>query len=46
MEAKVTDISGKVGHIEWCDLTVPNAGEVKDFYVKVVGCSEWRGARV
>lgn len=26
-----------VGLIGWFDLTVPNAGEVKDFYAKVVG---------
>ena len=27
----------KIGAIEWCDLTVPDATEVKDFYSKVVG---------
>jgi hypothetical protein len=26
-----------VGKIEWCDLTVPNADEVKDFYNQVIG---------
>lgn len=27
----------KVGTIAWRDLTVPNAGEVKDFYCDVIG---------
>lgn len=27
----------EIGSITWCDLTVPNAGEVKDFYAKVIG---------
>ncbi|MGI9294895.1 MAG: VOC family protein [Pseudomonadales bacterium] len=27
----------KVGAIEWCDLTVTNAENVKDFYCSVVG---------
>ena len=27
----------EIGSITWCDLTVPNAEEVKDFYAKVVG---------
>lgn len=27
----------ELGSITWCDLTVPNADEVKDFYSKVVG---------
>jgi len=27
----------EIGSITWCDLTVPNAVEVKDFYAKVVG---------
>ncbi len=27
----------KVGAIEWCDLTVENAENVKDFYCSVVG---------
>ncbi len=27
----------EIGSITWCDLTVPNAIEVKDFYSKVVG---------
>lgn len=27
----------KIGGIEWCDLTITNAAEVKDFYCKVVG---------
>lgn len=26
-----------IGSITWCDLTVPNADEVKIFYEKVVG---------
>ena len=27
----------EIGSITWCDLTAPNAEEVKDFYEKVVG---------
>jgi len=27
----------EIGSITWCDLTVPNAEEIKDFYEKVVG---------
>jgi predicted enzyme related to lactoylglutathione lyase len=27
----------EIGSITWCDLTVPNAEEVRDFYSKVVG---------
>ena len=27
----------EIGSITWCDLTVPNANEVKNFYEKVVG---------
>lgn len=27
----------EIGSITWCDLTVPNATEVKNFYEKVVG---------
>lgn len=27
----------EIGSITWCDLTVPNAIEVRDFYAKVVG---------
>ena len=27
----------EIGSITWCDLTVKNAEEVKDFYAKVVG---------
>jgi predicted enzyme related to lactoylglutathione lyase len=27
----------QVGTIGWCDLTVPNADEVRDFYAEVVG---------
>jgi len=27
----------KTGHIEWCDLTVDNTEEVRDFYAAVVG---------
>jgi len=27
----------EIGSITWCDLTVPNAEAVKDFYSKVVG---------
>lgn len=26
-----------MGVIEWVDLTVPNAGEIRDFYCKVIG---------
>lgn len=26
-----------IGSIEWCDLTVEHAGQVSDFYTKVVG---------
>ncbi|MEP1743459.1 MAG: VOC family protein [Kangiellaceae bacterium] len=33
----------KVGKIEWCDLTVNNASELRDFYSKVVG---WESAPV
>jgi predicted enzyme related to lactoylglutathione lyase len=29
----------KIGTIGWHDLTVPNAGAVKDFYVAVLGAS-------
>lgn len=29
----------QIGTIEWRDLTVPNATEVKDFYTKVIGWS-------
>jgi hypothetical protein len=27
----------EVGSITWCDLTITNAAEVKDFYAKVIG---------
>ena len=27
----------QIGKVEWCDLTVDNAVEVRDFYSKVVG---------
>ncbi len=27
----------QIGKVEWCDLTVDNAVEVRDFYTKVVG---------
>jgi uncharacterized protein len=27
----------EIGSINWQDLTVPNAEEIKDFYIKVVG---------
>ena len=27
----------KIGQVAWVDLTVPNAGEVSEFYKKVVG---------
>lgn len=27
----------EIGSITWCDLTIPNAEEVKDFYAKVIG---------
>lgn len=27
----------EIGSITWCDLTVPNATEVKNFYEKVIG---------
>lgn len=30
-------MSQKVGTIGWCDLTVPDADGVRDFYAKVVG---------
>ena len=30
---------GKVGSVDWFDLTVPNADEVRDFYAAVVGWS-------
>lgn len=34
-------MSGKekpeIGSITWCDLTIPNAEVVKDFYAKVIG---------
>jgi uncharacterized protein len=33
----------KIGAIEWCDLTVENAEQVRDFYCKVVG---WESAPV
>lgn len=33
----MSDTNKKIGAIEWCDLTVANAEEVKDFYSKVVG---------
>jgi predicted enzyme related to lactoylglutathione lyase len=33
----------EIGSITWTDLTVPNAGKVKDFYSKVVG---WESAPV
>lgn len=29
--------SSKIGTIEWCDLTVNNAPQIKDFYSDVVG---------
>jgi uncharacterized protein len=32
-----TESKPKVGAIEWCDLTVENAEQVKDFYCNVVG---------
>jgi predicted enzyme related to lactoylglutathione lyase len=31
------DEGAPVGHIAWLDLTVPNAGEICDFYKRVVG---------
>jgi predicted enzyme related to lactoylglutathione lyase len=30
-------MSDKIGEMAWLDLTVENAGEVKDFYQKVIG---------
>lgn len=27
----------EIGSITWCDLTIPNAESVKDFYSKVIG---------
>jgi predicted enzyme related to lactoylglutathione lyase len=33
----------KIGKIEWCDLTVENAEEVRDFYSSVVG---WKSTNV
>ena len=30
-------LSKKPGEILWMDLTVPNAGEVKEFYAEVIG---------
>ena len=37
------DSEVKVGTIEWCDLTVKNAKDVKDFYCSVVG---WESSTV
>lgn len=34
-----TQQSSNIGKIEWLDLTVDNATQVKDFYAKVVGWS-------
>ena len=36
-------MSQKIGAISWFDLTVPNAGELRSFYEKVVG---WQSAPV
>jgi predicted enzyme related to lactoylglutathione lyase len=33
----MSETKSKVGHVAWHDLTVPNAGEVRDFYEAVVG---------
>lgn len=33
----MTKNNNHIGRIEWCDLTVSNADEVRDFYAKVVG---------
>lgn len=33
----MNEFGNKVGRVEWCDLTVPNADEVRDFYAQVVG---------
>jgi len=35
-EKEMTEPS-KIGGIEWVDLTVPNAKEVKEFYCNVLG---------
>jgi len=33
----MSDNNQQIGNIEWCDLTVSNAEDIKDFYSKVVG---------
>jgi len=33
----------KIGAIEWCDLTIDDASEVKDFYCQVIG---WESSSV
>jgi len=33
----MTDQNIDIGKIEWCDLTVDNASQVKDFYSQIVG---------
>lgn len=35
--AEQNDLKANIGAIEWHDLTVDNASEVKDFYTQVVG---------
>ena len=33
----MSDVAPKTGLIPWCDLTVPDAGAIRDFYAEVVG---------
>ncbi|HEX6851310.1 MAG TPA: VOC family protein [Candidatus Polarisedimenticolaceae bacterium] len=33
----MSDAASKIGIIPWCDLTVPDAAAIRDFYAEVVG---------
>ena len=41
--AEQNDLKANIGAIEWHDLTVDNASEVRDFYTQVVG---WQSSPV